>query len=511
LNIKIRMYRVGFGDFFLLFLPPKDKPTTILIDCGVHTAGVGAVSLKEMINELLSELEDEGVPTIDIVVCTHRHRDHVSGFGYSELWSHVKVKEVWMPWTEDPQDKLGREIRDAQTRRALALSRRLLMLRKQSPNSDDHDMQLSLLAVANNALTNQKAMATLHGGFANTPRYRYLASGDEFKLVQNEHVVVHVLGPSRTAEVIRELDPPRSEHFFWPDFISESELEQILAVEQQDDIQSLIKEQEAEPNKKALAESLRETLIAVAGATGISAEDVDAVQVVISPTQNATADTVTRRRELFQVLPGEPTVTNFLEHNNEMLDPLHEWSLTEQEYDMPGTSHLLLSAEEREALYKSLSSGNELSVTSLDRAINGTSLMLLFEIGNQFLLFPGDAQWGTWKAALDDPVTRELLAKTTFLKVGHHGSHNATPVSFVQTVLSNNVIGMVPTKEGTNRWNIPQYELLENLREHGLFIRSDVADVEDASIFNRTDKFVEVSLQVVSEEIAKPRSQRIHE
>jgi hypothetical protein len=34
-----------------------------------------------------------------------------------------------------------------------------------------------------------------------------------------------------------------------------------------------------------------------------------------------------------------------------------------------------------------------------------------------------------------DPDATRLLSKTTFYKVGHHGSHNATPVSFVENCL----------------------------------------------------------------------------
>jgi hypothetical protein len=68
-----------------------------------------------------------------------------------------------------------------------------------------------------------------------------------------------------------------------------------------------------------------------------------------------------------------------------------------------------------------------LGAVSLEKAVNNTSLMLAFEVGEAVLLFPGDAQWGAWKVNLDDPRAVGLLERTTFYKVGHHGSHNATP------------------------------------------------------------------------------------
>jgi hypothetical protein len=58
---------------------------------------------------------------------------------------------------------------------------------------------------------------------------------------------------------------------------------------------------------------------------------------------------------------------------------------------------------------------------------------MLFEVGDQKLLFPGDAQIENWQYALDmarkDPKISKLLTETTLYKVGHHGSRNATPKS----------------------------------------------------------------------------------
>ena len=72
----------------------------------------------------------------------------------------------------------------------------------------------------------------------------------------------------------------------------------------------------------------------------------------------------------------------------------------------------------------------------LDSVLNNTSLMLVFVVGKAVMLFPGDAQWGSWKAALGDPESRRLLDHVTFLKVGHHGSHNSTPQTFVHQCLA---------------------------------------------------------------------------
>ncbi|OAI84826.1 hypothetical protein [Pseudomonas putida] len=66
-------------------------------------------------------------------------------------------------------------------------------------------------------------------------------------------------------------------------------------------------------------------------------------------------------------------------------------------------------------------------VTALDKAMNNTSLILLFEAGGKKLLFPGDAQIENWRYALNQPEIAELLKSVDLYKVGHHGSLNATP------------------------------------------------------------------------------------
>lgn len=66
-------------------------------------------------------------------------------------------------------------------------------------------------------------------------------------------------------------------------------------------------------------------------------------------------------------------------------------------------------------------------VTQLDKQMNNTSLILLFEAGGKKLLFPGDAQIENWRFALSKPEIMALLAGVDVYKVGHHGSLNATP------------------------------------------------------------------------------------
>ena len=66
-------------------------------------------------------------------------------------------------------------------------------------------------------------------------------------------------------------------------------------------------------------------------------------------------------------------------------------------------------------------------VRALDRVMNNTSLILLFEVNGKKLLFPGDAQIENWSYALSKPAIKRQLSTVNVYKVGHHGSRNATP------------------------------------------------------------------------------------
>ncbi|WP_368564711.1 hypothetical protein [Pseudoxanthomonas sp. UTMC 1351] len=90
----------------------------------------------------------------------------------------------------------------------------------------------------------------------------------------------------------------------------------------------------------------------------------------------------------------------------------------------PASSRWLVNAIKTESAEQLLQ-----LVRILDDAMNNTSLILLFECGEQRLLFPGDAQIENWEYALNTPSLRKHLEKISVYKVGHHGSLNATPKS----------------------------------------------------------------------------------
>ena len=105
-------------------------------------------------------------------------------------------------------------------------------------------------------------------------------------------------------------------------------------------------------------------------------------------------------------------------------------------------------------------------VRVLDDALNNTSVILLFEVGAQKLLFPGDAQIESWLYALnlapDAHENRERLKDVTLYKVGHHGSLNATPRKSLWNLMENR------TDPATERDDRPLTTVLSTLKgKHG--------------------------------------------
>lgn len=355
---------MGFGDCFLVTVPTPDGDRRILFDCGVFPGGPGPRGIGEVVDQILLDTRDaDGASRIDVVVATHRHADHVSGFA-EKAWDRVRVREVWMPWTEDYRDPVARKILEAQS----TIAQKLTLAATAAP---------AVKGLAENSLKNADAMSTLHHGFSGGPMVRYLPAAERashtFTTGVLPGVTIHVLGPSRDERVIRDMNPPKGHSYL---------------------------------------------------------RGVEAAEAMLSGEMQPFRDVWEMDEVRYQALYPQLSITS---SDRSSLDSFAELDL--------------LAA-----------------AVSLDQAVNGTSLMLLLEIGQRHLLFPGDAQWGTWQVALRDPEWRELLGRTDFYKVGHHGSHNATPTDFVTQLFGTLRCAMVSTRANTGSWReIPRLPLLSAL------------------------------------------------
>ena len=127
-----------------------------------------------------------------------------------------------------------------------------------------------------------------------------------------------------------------------------------------------------------------------------------------------------------------------------------------------------------------LGSAAELAL-AIQSYTNNTSLVLALELGDpgkgDVLLFAGDAQVGNWESwqswtcevngvQVSGP---DLLKRTTFYKVGHHGSHNATLKGHGVEEMNRLKAAIIPVDEAEakkKRWGrMPFPELIAELED----------------------------------------------
>ena len=398
-SVKVRMYNTGCGDCYLVTFDTDGQLARRVPQSMSTRASKGPRRADAAARQIVEDLGAKR--RLDVVVATHRHEDHVSGFKLDDLWAEVEVGEVWMPWTERPEDPQAVGLRQRQTAAAEALRGLIERLPAADPRAE------AAAGIMLNSLTNEPAMKTLRKGFAGKAQRRYLAlDSDPPTIAAAPDVKVYVLGPSRDTKVIADLEPPASERWLAASKGDGSAQLQPFAEDWSISWQDFLKASELEPLR--LDDALLE---AIKGAT---------------------------------------------------------------EDDLVEAAALLEGCE------------------------NGTSLALAFEVADRVLLFPGDAQWGTWKAILANPTHVDLLRRTSFYKVSHHGSYNATPRTFVADILPPTARAAISVAPVDNkRWHsIPHPDLVAAITAKGVeVVRSDAPpSTSSANVDVRGDISIEFDL-----------------
>jgi beta-lactamase superfamily II metal-dependent hydrolase len=198
-KLRVRMYRIGFGDFFLLSVPTKSGESHVLIDCGVHARDLGSM------REAVTQMKQDCGGKLALVIMTHRHADHISGFGScSDIFSEIEVERVWMPWFEDRGNENAVKFQANLAALAGHLAGHLAarLAAGDDPEAEDllHMTQniTGGMSVAGGVSPNQKALNVLHGGFKNKVQPDYYRAGDVAKLPQDlveAGLAAQILGP----------------------------------------------------------------------------------------------------------------------------------------------------------------------------------------------------------------------------------------------------------------------------------------------------------------------------
>ncbi len=206
IRIDFRAYNVGFGDCLLLSFTYASAidgrvERHVLIDFGTNKAAKGGPSLKDV--AALIEADTHG--KLDVVVLTHRHRDHLAGFdptvGGTTI-ARLKPDAIVRPWTEipdgaapvglalSPHSQSQRKLLDV-----LAAGHRFASELAAIPSVGRMTVaETALMGMATMQLGNSRAVAHLDE-LAAASSAHYLKFGDPLVLDMLPGVSISVLGP----------------------------------------------------------------------------------------------------------------------------------------------------------------------------------------------------------------------------------------------------------------------------------------------------------------------------
>jgi hypothetical protein len=417
------MYRQGLGDCFLLRFPkPNGEPFFIVIDSGVIK---GTPQPARIMREVAEDIERETDGKIDVLVVTHEHWDHVSGFTEArEVWSRMTIREAWLAWTEDPTNELANKLRHDRDDMKTAIVERLRALNLENSFRIDGtrgariDALLGFLgmdlAAASNGANGTKAALDFITSHAKKRVYHQPATA--FSPKELDGVRVFVLGPPQDEKKIKRSNPSKA---------------------------------------KPEVYSNRAQAFAFGSSANGSDDDGDRP---FAPELGKPVSTSKQYESAFaKAFPCLAT---------EGPDP--HW----RRISFEGIDDL-----ERLALALDGDTNN----TSLALAFELPD--------GRVLLFPADAQVGnwlswqdcSWKNGAKSVSANDLLARTVFYKTGHHGSHNATLKDLGLEKMNNSeLVAFVPVDKSMakkKRWKMPFGPLHERLIEktHGRVVLADSA------------------------------------
>lgn len=413
---RIRMYRQGLGDCFLVTLPRSDgkgDAFRIMIDCGVL---LGTPDAQRRMNDVVGDIAQVSGGHVDLLLVTHEHWDHVSGFMQArEAFKGIAFGAVWMGWTESPTDRQARRLGEDRRRAlaALRLADSRLRLAGAAEVAEEVSGLLGFFGAGGGASTTDALNAAR--ALAPAGGLRYAEPGETPTDLPGTGARLYVLGPPRDEKLLLRSDPSR---------------------------------RNPETYDLAFGGFAIESMMAAPGG---------------APPEGPFAERLTIPMEVARAMPE-----------------FHRyWS--------DGTG----GAGEGEAWRRIdgdwLDAAADLALR-LDHDTNNTSLAVAIELDNgEVLLFAADAQvgnWLSWEALAWNVEGRrvtgpDLLARTVFYKVGHHGSHNATLREKGLEAMDWLRIAAIPVDEEMarkRRWNsMPLPSLLERLKEKtgGRVLRTD--------------------------------------
>lgn len=403
-GVTVRMYRQGHGDCFLLCFARagSEEPVFMMIDCGYKRGSQITRSDKKVTaDRVVADIAETTGKRLDVVAVTHEHEDHVNALG---KFADFEIGEAWFAWTEDPEDADAKDYRRRHNDQLLGLvaaRNRLSALAVDNAAAGETVGRLDELlelefgvedtqpgdfgfgaAADPSKSANKRAMKVIKD--AARRGLKFISPHKEIMGISGvEGLRVFALGPPRSEALLKDEDPTGDAAFPGHGLAGGPSLSFFAAAQ-------------GEAAGGAAPFPPEHGIAAAAVFDDAEFGPFFATHYGRNPTQDGMRDSAGRKRD--------PQV-------NDAAD----WRRVDEEW---------LYAAEAFAL-------------KLNSGVNNTSLVLAFELPQtkKVLLFAADAQSGNWKSWTDgsfrggpeeEITAKDLLGRTVFYKVGHHGSHNAT-------------------------------------------------------------------------------------
>ncbi len=473
------MYRTGLGDCFLLAFPKgKTGAFYMLVDCGTFY-GTRKEENKPWMRSIVENIRDATNRRIDVLVITHEHWDHVSAFHKQQaqdIFQEIELGALWMAWTENVEGvKLAKDLHEGRKAARAALSK---VLERHAASGKEETSNIKLvdkvmkffggpLGAKKKSVMTEDAMTWLRTKYGKD-KVRFPAPLDPpLELDGVDDARVYILGPPKDRELIKNYYDP------WLDG-------QVF------------------PKAEAMAGAVEAAFFAACGAMPAVDESIESIEGAVAEASRMSVPFDERYRKDRKVVEADAA-----RPDGEINDPEGVVRFA-RDYYLKGPAWRHIDTDWLEA-------AGEFAL-QLDNATNNTSLAFALEIGprgeGHVLLFPGDAQVGNWlswfgpveakdggklgqamvwKGSGDerDITAEDLLRRTVVYKVGHHGSHNATPTKAMELMGpphgSPNLIALLPVNEHVARQKagygeMPLHSLYEELLRkcNGRLLRNDI-------------------------------------
>ena len=181
---------------------------------------MGQIGCKRIVRDIRLTTQDESLPPdgdgpeghLDLLILTHEHWDHLSGFiDAQDEWKHIQVDQLWMSWMEkDNPDGLAgvlQKLKDKQRRALVEVVKRAALAPREDRLRTAAEIAsfLSRRPGVRGGAQSGRWTQVRQGAVAN--RDRTFCEPGEVHAVPGTSAVAYVLGPPQDWEWLNTMNP----------------------------------------------------------------------------------------------------------------------------------------------------------------------------------------------------------------------------------------------------------------------------------------------------------------